>query len=132
MSGKSTVYQVLAEALNLLAYREGEKNSGENDLIRVQVPGEEGVEKESIVPRDTGKTSLYGVEIHVIHPKSLTLGQLFGTVTNSEWQEGVLSNMIREIAKDTSGTILSLINKKTFCNRSINRPTTLDCDGWSS
>lgn len=108
LSGKSTVYQILADAMNLLAYREGEKDSsGDSEAIRVKVPGEEGSEKEGSVAKDTPKSSFLGVDVRVIHPKSLTLGQLFGTVINTEWQEGVLSSMIREISKDTSGMMIT-------------------------
>ena len=103
LSGKTTVYRVLADAMNLVAYREGDDNP-----LRIPIPEEkDAIEKDDALEKEAsqkGKESGWrGVDIRVVHPKSLTLGQLFGKVTNAEWQEGVLSSMVREMAADTSG-----------------------------
>jgi hypothetical protein len=105
LSGKTTVYRVLADAMNLVAYREGESNS-EVEPIHIQVPGDDAGEKDGGSKTAKEKEGVWqGVDIKVVHPKSLTLGQLFGNVVNAEWQEGLLSSMIREMSSDTSGTL---------------------------
>ena len=105
LTGKTTVYRVLAEAMNLVAYREAEGNVSEP--IHTQVPGEGATEQREDgglkAPKEVKQGIWQGVDIQVVHPKSLTLGQLFGKVTNTEWHEGLLSSMIRQMSADTSG-----------------------------
>lgn len=45
------------------------------------------------------------VKMHVLNPKAVTLGQLYGdfNVTTHEWRDGILAGTMRTAAQDTSG-----------------------------
>lgn len=45
------------------------------------------------------------VEVYVVHPKALTMEQLYGTTSqNLEWTDGLLSHLVRQFARDDSTT----------------------------
>jgi dynein heavy chain len=46
----------------------------------------------------------YKVHVHILNPKSITMGQLYGQFNESthEWTDGVLAYMVRESVKDQS------------------------------
>lgn len=70
LSGKTTVYRILADAMNLVAYREGDSDNAEP--IRIQVPGDEGADKEGKAAKEATKEPMWqGVDIKV-SPFSLT------------------------------------------------------------
>lgn len=37
-----------------------------------------------------------------MNPKSITMGQLYGSFENSEWQDGVLAHIFNQCSKDES------------------------------
>jgi len=45
------------------------------------------------------------VETHILNPKSITMGQLYGWINEStkEWTDGILAYIVRETVKDMSG-----------------------------
>ena len=74
MGGKTTAYQVLAETLRELRLEKGPKCEEQ------------------------------GVQYRIINPKSISMGQLYGSFdpASHEWSDGVLANTFREMVNTTS------------------------------
>jgi len=54
-----------------------------------------------------GKGNYTKVHTHILNPKSITMGQLYGWINEQtkEWTDGILAYIVRETVKDTSGDL---------------------------
>ncbi len=89
MSGKTTAWEILADALNLLNAEEKEK----------------GVKKED--------QKYNSVKWEALNPKSISTDELYGFFDESsppQWQDGILSSILKRICQETNHTQWMLID----------------------